>query len=457
MASRVHSRRWRWAAAVMLVSTGLAPVSSADLVEVNLEVVGRSDLESPGLYGDVTVLGTTAVVATEAGGSPCPTSSAKVVDIKDPGKPRVVSSIALPPGTVAADIDSVTVATESFTGDVVAMAVTPLPACGDASGATVLFHDVTDPAHPRLLGQSAPCPGCRTEGQSVTLAAGADGRVLASRTNTPRPGVAIDDLSDPARPVPLGQWSDPAPVAGACVGTGGSVTARLTADGQEAVVVLPDGRVYDLDLTNAATPASSGEAASPAEDPARGRAVTHAAVMPLGNRTLAIVSEEGLDDGCSDLPAARGLRVLALEPGVTPREQSPVRFPSPAAPGRLVASGSLAYVAWHGDGLRVIDFGEVRARTVAQFIPSQPDVVGVALLPEHVVVTDVTSGLYVLERPEEGGGRAGFWSQFLGLLPYLAFAGVATAAFAIPRLARGRAPVGAAAPVPSPERARRRA
>ncbi|HEV2758956.1 MAG TPA: hypothetical protein VGV86_05240 [Acidimicrobiales bacterium] len=439
------------------MTTGLASVSSADVVEVNLEVVSRSDLQFSGLYGDVTVVGTTAVVATEAAGSPCPSSSAKVVDMKDPGKPRVVSAIALPPGTTAADIDSATVASESFTGDVVALALTPLPACGDATGAMVVFHDITDPAHPKLLGQSAPCPGCRDEGRSVTLAARSDGGVLASRTNTARPGVAIDDVSDPARPSTLGQWSDPVPVASACVGAGGSVTARLTDDGQEAVVVLPDGRVYDLDLTNPAAPAGSGEAAVPAEEPARGRAATHAAIMPLGNRTLAIVSEEGLDDGCPGIAPAHGLRVLAMERGVTPREQSPVRFPSPAAPGRLVASGSLAYVTWHGDGLRVIDFGEVRARTVAQFIPSQPDVVGVALLPQHVVITDLTSGLYVLERPEEGGGRAGFWSQFLSLLPYLAFAGVAAAAFVVPRLAMGRAPVGAGSPVPSPERARRRA
>ncbi|MDQ3643482.1 MAG: hypothetical protein M3450_18930 [Actinomycetota bacterium] len=444
---------------MLILTTCLAPVSSADVVEVNLEVVGRSDLESPGVYGDVTVLGTTAVVATEGApvpGSPCPTSSAKVVDVKDPGKPRVVSAIALPPGTTAADIDSVTVATESFTGDVVALALTPLPACGDATGATVVFHDITDPAHPRLLGQGPPCPGCRTEGQSVTLATRPDGGVVISRTNTARPGVAIDDVSDPARPATLGQWSDPVPVASACTGTGGSVTARLTDDGQEAVVVFPDGRVYDLDLTNPTAPSGSGEAAPPAE-PGRGRAATHAAIMPLGNRTLAIVSEEGLDDGCPGTPAAHGLRVFALERGVTPREQTPVRFPSPSAPGRLVASGSLAFVAWHGDGLRVIDFGEVRARTVARFIPSQPDVVGVALLPQHVVVTDLTTGLYVLERPQEAGGRAGFWSQFLSLLPYLGFAGVATAAFVVPRLAMGRAPVGAGSPAPSPERARRRA
>ena len=447
--------RWRWAAAVLTMTTCLGPVSDADVVEVNLEVVGRSDLESAGLYGDVTVVGTTAVVATEAAGSPCPTSSAKVVDIKDPGKPRVVSAIALPPGTTAVDVDSVTVATESFTGDVVALALTPLPACGDATGATVVFHDITEPAHPRLLGESARCPDCRTEGQSVTLATRADGGVLASRTNTPRPGVAIDDVSDPARPTTVGQWTDPAPVAGACTGTGGSVTARLTDDGEEAVVVFPDGRVYDLDLTNSAAPSGSGEAASPAE-PGRGAAATHVAIMPLGNRTVAIVSEDVLDDGCPDAPTAHGLRVLELERGLTPREQTPVRFPSASAPGRLVASGSLAYVAWHGDGLRVIDFGEVRARTVAQFIPSQPDVVGVALLPQHVVVTDLTTGLYVLERPEEAGGRAGFWSQFLSLLPYLAFAGVATAAFVVPRLAMGRAPVGAGSPVPSPERARRR-
>ena len=152
-------------------------------------------------------------------------------------------------------------------------------------------------------------------------------------------------------------------------------------------------------------------------------------------------------------PPASGLRVQGQDPEMPLRDLEPVRFPG-AAPGRLVGSGGLAYVAWHGAGVRVVDFGEVRARTVAQFVPAQPDVVGVALLPDHIVVTDLTSGLYVLERPDEGGGQAGFWSQFLSLLPYLGFAAVAAAALVVPRLVMGRAAAGGRSPIPVPERRR---
>jgi hypothetical protein len=133
-----------------------------------------------------------------------------------------------------------------------------------------------------------------------------------------------------------------------------------------------------------------------------------------------------------------------------------VRYPLAGSPGRIVASGALAYVAWHGAGVRVVDFGEIQARTVANFAPSPSDVVGVDLLADHVVITDLTSGLYVLERPTEGGGRAGFWSQFLSFLPYMGFAVMAGAAALIPRLVGAAGAAGAGVPTPGAARVRRR-
>jgi hypothetical protein len=175
-------------------------------------------------------------------------------------------------------------------------------------------------------------------------------------------------------------------------------------------------------------------------------------VVPLGNRTIAIVSERD----CVPVAPPGGLRVLTLDRDAAPRDEAPIRYPSGSSPGRLVASGAFAYVAWHGDGVRVVDFGEVRARTVARFVPAQPDVVGVALLPANVVVTDSASGVYVLERPDEGGGRAAFWSQFLSLMRFLVPAVLLAGAFAlVPRVAARGA--GADAPVATPSRVRRRA
>lgn len=421
------------AALALLIGTGVA--SAAEQIEANLEVVGRWEAGVPATYGDVTVVGSTAIVATQTR-TPCPTASATVLDLNKPGRPRAVATIAIPPGMTVADLDATNVGTAAFTGDLVAIALVPMPgSCHDASGGMVIFHDVTEPARPRSLAKS-------TGSRSVSLAQRPDGRVLAASVSPDRPGVKFDDVSDPARPVTVGQWTDAQPPEAASCG---DVTVSLRDEGEAALVTFADGRVYDLDLTEPGMPAAS-EAATTGH-------AGHAAVLPLGNRTIAIVSEE--PGGCAGDAGENGLRVLTLERKVTPREEGPVRFPGAAAPGRLVASGTLAYVAWHGDGLRVVDFAEVRARTVAQFAPTEPDIVGVALLAQHIVVTDGASGLYVLDRPEEAGGRAGFWSQFLSLLPYLGFAGVMAAVFVVPRLAMGRAPVGARSRVPSPVGRRR--
>ncbi len=423
-----------WAAT--LLAAGPAPAAQ---VAVNLEQVGASDLGRPGVFGDVTVVGTTAVVATEAppaAGTACPATAAQVVNLKDPRHPAVVASIPLSAGTTAA-LDALAVEGPAFTGDLLAVALSPRAGCG--SGGKVAYYDLTDPPHPRLLAETA---GAAT---TISLAQRRDGQVLAVRSDPA--GVDLSNVTDPARPAPLFRWTDPLGRDRGCAGA-----ARLQDDGEEVVVARGDGRVYELDPTGPARPA-----AGPAEGAGGEPHTTHAALLPLGNRTIAVVSEEG----CTANTVAGGgrLRVLDVQRGAPPSEEEPISYPGAGAPGRLVGSGSLAYVAWHAAGLRVVDFGEVTPRTVAQFAAADADVVGVALLPEHVVVTDAGLGLYVLARPDEGGGRAGFWSQFLTLLPYLGFPLVAAAFALLPRWAARRSPAGApqtaGSPVPSGARRRR--
>ncbi len=94
-------------------------------------------------------------------------------------------------------------------------------------------------------------------------------------------------------------------------------------------------------------------------------------------------------------------------------------FPPPDlgiyAPGPVAARDGRAYVAWHSDGLRVLDLSRGAVYEIAAFVPEDsPDptgvlpgkalVVGVALLdppvagaPVRVVVSDLHAGLYVLE------------------------------------------------------------
>ncbi len=356
------------------------------------------------------------------------------MDIKDPRNLRVAASIPLPAGTTAVELESLAVATPAFTGDLVALALVPNRSCPAGAGARIAYFDVTVPAEPRSLSQTA-------GGAAVSLAQRRDGRVLALRADIAGSGVTIDDLTDPVHPSTLGQWRDPAPGGGACAGG-----VQLHDDGLTAVVVLPDGRVYDLGLDDPAQPSAAGAEGNDAATAGSG----YPAILPLGNRTIAIVSAGADADACPDGAGPEpGLRVLVLDRERPPREQEPVRYPGVGAPGRLVASGELAYVAWHGAGVRVVDFGEVRARTVAPFAPEGADVVGVALLPDQGVVTDAGAGLYVLERPDEGGGRATFWSQFLSLFRFVGGAVALAALFMVPQVVARRAAEGAGSRAPS--------
>ena len=416
----VRAGLWTAAAVVLLFSTAAA---SDEVIEANLKVVGRSTVEPPAVYGDLTVVATTAVVATEAPAGPCAGASAAVVNVKDAGKPRVVASIPFPAGTNAADLDSTTIQSEGFTGDVLAIALAP---CAGGAPTSVDYYDITDPATPRLLSQTSGAAG-------VSLAQRPDGQVLAARANDA--GVAVDDLSDPTAPVTLATWS--VPRAGGC----GPAAVQLYDDGELAAAAVPGG-VYTLDVIDPSRPTVAG--------PAEG-AGGHVGVLPLGNRTIAVVAE---DATCK--PGEPGLRVLTLEPGQPPADAAPLRYAGSESPGRLVGSGGYAYVAWHGAGLRVVDFAEVRAKTVAQFVPANGDVVGVALLPEHVLVSDAYQGLFVLERPDEGGGRATFWSQFLSIFPYLGFAMLAAAGILVPRMLASRAGATVDMPVPGAQPVRRR-
>ncbi|MBA2627116.1 MAG: hypothetical protein H0U85_03825, partial [Gemmatimonadales bacterium] len=74
--------------------------------------------------------------------------------------------------------------------------------------------------------------------------------------------------------------------------------------------------------------------------------------------------------------------------------------------------GTRAYVAWNSGGLRLLDLAGDRPRSAGAFMPpDRPDpngvfpaktlVVGVAVMPGYVVITDINSGLYVLEDPAQ--------------------------------------------------------
>jgi len=114
-----------------------------------------------------------------------------------------------------------------------------------------------------------------------------------------------------------------------------------------------------------------------------------------------------------------GVRILDLSNPAAPTSGAVYRtsrsqvFPPPDlgiySAGRVEVRGSLAYAAWNADGLRILDISNPATPVeIASFVPADtPDptgtyaakaqVTGVATLPGHVVISDVNSGLYILE------------------------------------------------------------
>jgi hypothetical protein len=218
------------------------------------------------------------------------------------------------------------------------------------------------------------------------------------------------------------------------------------------VVVFDDGGVYELDLADPSRPVAAAYAPGRPGEGASPRAVS----VPVDRRTLAVVSEGQEGDGsCPASTPNRGVRVLAIEPPAAIGDLVDIHFAGAGAPGRLAATGELAFVAWHADGLRVLDLGQVRPATVAQFTPAQSDVVGVGVLGEHVLAVDRGSGLYVLDRPSEGQAESLF-KKITYALRFMSIPLIAGAIWVVPRLAMGTSPVAEEGRIPAGARVARR-
>ena len=348
----------------------------------NIRVVGHNDLGGQGLNGEVTVVGTTAVVgagytpqnimelATNKTAAlnvapPCVTVPVKVVDLADPTRPRVASTIPVPEGQTARDVSALHISTPAFTGDLLAIAFSTckydrrtyferrISNPGSFAHRGIAYYDVTDPDRPRFLSRyfadsenfdpsAAPCGpdaegNCAKDLFSVELKRLRDGRIM-TLTTTPQ-GVAnntisgdlrLVDVTDPTKPVQVGNWPgfgegpSQASVNG-CHPRAGARSARFTPDGSKIVLPYLDGGVYVLDATNLARPTVAGQFTYPADWTVEGQAA-YVATAEVGGRQLTLVSEEdwywmtsalridsppdlaGLTTGCVDLQTNMDLK-----------------------------------------------------------------------------------------------------------------------------------------------------
>ena len=312
----------------MVIAASVAVSATAHAQGMRL--VGRSDLGGAGLNGDVTVVGTTAIVAAglmPAAGVhahlynpyPCPAVAIKLVDLSRPSMPIVVGTIPVPAGVAAHGVSAARVRTPAFTGDLLAVALTMCGAAGKHIERGVTYYDVTRPTAPRLLGRyqadadiaradSVPACGppplssarCASSQHSVSLMQRADGRVLslslepgASASRYPAGDLRIVDVTDPWRPVQVGAF----PPAGTpifsnngCRPFSAGHGAGFSRDGHGALLAFYDGGIFTLDLGKSGAPAARGQFVYPTDRAFEGSAA-YVAAARVGDRELALVSE----------------------------------------------------------------------------------------------------------------------------------------------------------------------
>ena len=312
-----------WTAIVVCVVSATSHAQS-------MRLVAQHDLGGGGLNGDLTIVGTTAIVAAglmPAAGVhahlynpyPCPPVTIKLVDLSRPRTPRLVGTIPVAAGVAAHGVSAARVRTPAFTGDLLAVALAMCGRAGMTVDRGVAYYDVTTPASPRLLGRyhadadiahadSVPACGppplatarCASSQHSVSLVQRPDGRVLsmsiepgASASKYPSGDLRIVDVSDPRRPTQVGAF----PPAGTpifsnngCRPFSAGHGAGFSHDGRRALLAFYDGGVFTLDLDSSGAPLRRGQFAYPADRSVEGSAA-YVTAARIAGRDLALVSE----------------------------------------------------------------------------------------------------------------------------------------------------------------------
>ncbi|MGI8497028.1 MAG: PA domain-containing protein [Gemmatimonadaceae bacterium] len=298
-----------------------------------MRLVGRSDLGGAGLNGEVTIVGTTAIIAAglmPAAGVhahlynpyPCPAATVKIVDLSRPNRPRVVGSIPVSAGLAAHGVSAAHVRTPTFAGDLLAVALTVCGGAGSGLDRGVAYYDVTNPSAPRLLGRyhadadiahadSVPACGppplsplrCASSQHSVSLMQRADGRVLslsiepgASASRYPSGDLRVVDVTDPRHPLQVGAFPPPGtPIFSnnGCRPFSAGHGAGFSHGGQGGLLAFYDGGIFVLDLEVPGAPVKRGQFFYPNDRQVEGSAA-YVASARVNGRDLALISEADL-------------------------------------------------------------------------------------------------------------------------------------------------------------------
>jgi hypothetical protein len=446
-----------------LVGSPAAGAPAGDAQAFNMEVVGHNDLGNRGYNADVWVHDGHAYVGSWgfqdwAQGSKnrfCPEpsrSGVKVLDVRNPAAPTLVSTLQNPASTSAEDVVVFTARYGPRAGRDIA--VSGIQTCGDRYDPSLfrglLVWDVTDPAHPAEIGRLD--TGCCTRGiHELEVEDRADlGRtfVYASvpaseyedstspsgyRDQQGRGDFRLIDITNPTAPVEVSDWGvvhdlggppaeglgcDPDPVYGH--------SAEPSEDGKLAFLAYWDSGFIALDLTDPANPTYRGRTVYPAD--ADGDA--HSSSYDDARQLLFTADEDFCKTSGSGTEKGYGyLRVYDYSNLAAPVQIGEYRTPNSLGTNDQQAGdyvihnplvvGTDVYVSWYSDGVRVLDASDPTApEEVAYFVPpstnnpvspsqrgvltNTPQVWGVAVdeATGLIYASDMNSGLWILRRTD---------------------------------------------------------
>ncbi|MGH9283163.1 MAG: hypothetical protein ACRD0S_09540, partial [Acidimicrobiales bacterium] len=293
----------------------------------------------------------------------------------------------------------------------------------------------------KFQAQASRKPGGQVPGELAYVGRGCPNRTATNGT----PVTADAYLADPQGRI---AFVDPGQTVVSGLNTtfcsGGSRIRRAQDAGALGVVVartatgVPDSSAGFPALGTPREPtdevfALTGELTIPSINPKKDASDALRAVMCPSASGGACTGGRPVTGSIIDLPGQwGGLRVIDLSNnGGPPNQIAEYRtanaqiFPPPDHRGiysvhHAVVEGDRAYAAWNSDGLRVLDLrsGGVPIEIASFVPPDKPDptgtvpgkayVGGVALTAGKVVISDMSSGLWILDKPAPAGGR-GHW------------------------------------------------
>jgi hypothetical protein len=301
--------------------------------------------------------------------------------------------------------------TAFFHGDLL---VTGIQSCSGEARGGVDIWDVSNPRAPRHLAFWPVSSALPSQGGAF----GVHELYLFQRGNRayvtaaaifseffPSPGggdFRIVDVTDPRNPVQVGDWG--AFKDGGLVPRPGQDffghSAWADQTGTMAIVSYWDAGAIFLDIRNPARPRFIGRTIYPAGSDGD----THSIWLARGGNLL-LTADEDFNPGNGTWGF---LRLWSVKNPAAPVEIGRFGTVNALAPNfdccfsihNPVVRGSMAYLSWYADGIRVVDISQPAApREIASFVPDYefPFVWGVYVDRDLIFASDFDTGLYVLK------------------------------------------------------------